>query len=81
MENKTKLSPPWYTFMRKLSALFGEDADIKNIIADGGDETLSNPRIKILVYNDNKAHALTKLLPPCVYFGDVRLDIEVVPSN
>lgn len=76
MSDKTaKLSPPWVTFYRKVNALFGEDPDIR-IQFHEDDNT-----IKLYVEGQDKAEALTKILPVEKNFGGVTLYIEVIPAN
>jgi len=75
MSKKTKLSPPWIIFYRELEVLFGGDPGItikydekKNIV-------------ELYVENENKADALTQLLPEEKYFGNVVVKIKVIPAN
>lgn len=72
---KMKLSAPWYTYYSKLCALFGEDPDIK-LSFDREEMT-----IKIYVEGQKKADALDHLLPVKKEFGNVSVDIQVIPAN
>ena len=70
-----KISSPWVTYVHKLQCLFGDDPDIK---IDYSDETTT---VKILVKSVDKTIALTNLLKPKVQFGNVTLNVQVIPSN
>lgn len=74
---KAKLSPPWMTYVKKLEMLFGRDPDIEITFIGAAD----NPKVNLLVKEDKKAHALTQILPTAVSFGDVALNIAVIPAN
>lgn len=73
-EIKTKLSPPWCTYVSELKAIFEEDPDIKIIYNE-------NNIVKIYVNNVDKATALTYLLKSYEDFGNVTLFIQVIPPN
>ena len=70
-----KLSAPWVEYVRKIEALFGNDPDIK-IIVDDEDNVL-----RLFVEGQDKADALSQLLPTQLDFGNVRLYISVIPAN
>ena len=74
-ERQTRIAPPWIQYVHKLSALFGNDPEIK-MDYDNDEYTL-----KMFVGNEIKADAINKLLPAEKAFGNVTLKIEVVPSN
>lgn len=74
-EVRTKLAPPWVTFVNEINALFGEDPDI-GVTYDNNEHT-----VKIYVEDNEKAAALDKLLPEEKVFGNVTLKIYVVPAN
>lgn len=69
------LSSPWVIFYRKVNELFKEDPEVK-IVFDQDNNVLN-----LYVDNDEKAEALTKLLPTEKEFGNVVLKIRVVPAN
>ena len=69
------LSSPWVIFYRKVNELFKEDPEVK-IVFDQ-----DNNALNLYVDNDEKAEALTKLLPTEKEFGNVVLKIRVVPAN
>lgn len=75
MERNFNLSAPWYTYGKKIDALFGKDPDIKVSIEDDG------TRIKLYVTGIGKAYALTRLLPTTKEFGEVTVRIDVIPAN
>ena len=70
-----KLSAPWDVYFRKLEALFKYDSQIR-IEYDREDIT-----IKLYVESVDKANALSLLLPTEKVFGNVTLNIEVIPAN
>lgn len=72
---KLKLSAPWTTYYRQVQAMFKHDKEIRVIY----DENERN--IKLYVDNETKAAALTKLLPETVTFGNVSLNVTVIPFN
>ncbi len=72
---RLKISPPWVTYVNQLIALFKEDPEIQ-IVYDN-DEM----EVKLFVDNAKKAEALTYLLPYQEEFGNVILDITIIPSN
>jgi len=74
-DKKTKLSPPWIEYYRKLEAMFGPDPDIK--VEFNEDEM----HIKLYVESHEKATALDELLPVQKDFGNVSVFIEVIPAN
>ena len=72
---RLKISPPWITYVNKLNALFCEDPDIK-IVYDNNKIT-----VRLYVNDGEKAEALYRLLPENKIFGNVILQIYVIPSN
>ena len=74
-ENKVKLSAPWFTYYREIVALFGKDPDIKITFDE------ENNNIKIFVDGQDKADAIDYLLPDEKEFGNVKVTIDVIPSN
>jgi len=73
---KVKLSSPWQEFFNELEALFAADDDVKLSFDDGEEK-----KIILRVNGEEKASALSKLLPEEKVFGNVSVCIEVVPSN
>lgn len=78
MNDKLKLSTPWVTLYRQIGALFGEDPDVKveYIAGDGND-----PTIKLYVEGQDKADAISRILPLTYEFGNVTVSVIVVPAN
>ena len=78
MKNKINLSAPWVTLYRRFEAMFGDDPDIKveYVAGDGND-----PIIKLYVEGQDKADAITKILPATYEFGGVTVSVVVVPAN
>ena len=72
---KVKLSAPWFTYIREVEALFGEDPEITI-------SYIEDPlTMKLYVDNATKADALAQLLPDEKVFGETVLTIIVIPSN
>ena len=72
---KLKLSPPWITFAKEVTALFETDEEVK-VLYDGVEQTIT-----LFVDNAAKADALTALLPEQKEFGNVAVKLIVKPSN
>jgi hypothetical protein len=70
-----KLSPPWISYFNQLKALFEKDPDVKLEYDD------DKHMIEIYVKGEGKAEAIVKLLPERKTFGNVNIDIIVIPSN
>ena len=76
--NKLKLSAPWVTLHHQIEAMFGDDPDIKvEYVAGDGED----PEIKLYVSGQDKADAISKLLPQTYEFGGVTVNVTVVPAN
>lgn len=72
-EVRTKLSPPWITWLSEIEQMFGQDPDIKISYDDY--------TIKLYVANAEKAAALDCVLPCAREFGNVIMYLKVVPPN
>lgn len=70
-----KLSSPWVTYYNEIKALFGEDPDIRVEYDEDENE------VKLFVEDQEKADALSQLLPPAKAFGNVVMKITVIPAN
>ena len=70
-----KLAAPWISFSNMIKAMFEKDDEVTVNYDEGAQ------KIKVLVDNPSKAEALTKLLPTHKTFGNVVLQIEVIPAN
>ena len=72
---RMKLSPPWCQRYSQIAALFKYDSEVHVIFDE------DNYEVKLYVDDDNKAAALTVLLPEEYEFGNIRLKVQVVPAN
>ncbi len=72
---KLKLSAPWCTYYRQVQAMFKHDKEIRVMYDEDARE------IKLYVDNETKAAALSQLLPDTMTFGNVSLNITIIPSN
>lgn len=75
MKGKMNISAPWITFYREMEALFKEDPAV-NIEYDEENRT-----IVLRVAREEKADALSQLLPKMKSFGNVTIKILVLPAN
>ena len=77
MKNNLKLAAPWYTYQKKVKALFDRDPEIKvgDIILpeDGRADYLFDIEIR----NHEKFLALDRVFPKCVQFGNITLAINL----
>ena len=70
---RLKISPPWITYVNKLSAIFDEDPQIAfNTNLGGG-----TYEVTLATNNAEKAAALRWLLPEEKVFGNVTLNINI----
>ena len=77
----TKLSAPWYTYQKKLSALFGGDAQIEvSDVTPGGPEG-ADYIIYLVVYNHEKFLAIDRTIVKTVSFGNVTLAVVPVDAE
>ena len=70
-----KLSPPWDIWYKKVQALFEYDSEV-HVIFDQ-----DKPELTLYVDDDEKAEALSSLLPEVKEFGNVKLPVIIVPAN
>lgn len=70
-----RLEAPWYTYQKKLFALFERDPDI--LVGDliQNDDSDSDYVINIEVMNHEKFEALDRVLPTYKYYGNVSVRI------
>ena len=68
-------SSPWVVYYREVQALFSEDSSIKVFLDE------ENYELDIYVDGQNKAEALSMLLPSEKVYGNVTLKINIIPSN
>lgn len=69
------LAAPWVEFYQEIKALFGADPAIKIDYDD--DERV----ISLRVEGEEKAEALEALLPKEKAFGNVTVEVRVIPAN
>lgn len=74
-KKEVKIAPPWIQYVNKLVALFGKDPEIHL------DYKNDEHTVTMRVDNHEKAEALIKLLPAAKEFGNVTLNINIVPCN
>lgn len=72
---KLKLASPWTTCFRQFKAFFQKDPDVRVVFDE------DTPAIKIYVENQDKADALAYLIPTSRQFGNVTLQITIIPAN
>ena len=63
----THLSPPWWSYQRKVKALFGSDPEVR--VRDLFQVDEGNYTLFIIIRSEKKAQAIRALLPRCVEFG------------
>ena len=73
--DETKLAPPWVTWAREVTALFEHDEEVTVEIDEDA------PSVAIRVTNAIKADALAQIVPTEMQFGNVTLDVAVIPAN
>ena len=73
-EERLKVSPPWITYIHKLTALFDEDPQIAFNVDFSADR---GPSVTLSINNGEKAAALIKLLPTEVEYGNITLTVTV----
>lgn len=71
---KLALSAPWNTLYRKIKCMFDKDPDVE-ILYDEEEAT-----INVFVADKVKAAAIEKLLPALVSFGNISVNIKIVPG-
>jgi hypothetical protein len=72
---KVNISAPWWTYYRKLEALFEKDQEIHTTFQE------DEKRIIFRVENLDKAEALAELLPGTVTFGNVTVTIDILSDS
>lgn len=75
MSDVLRLSAPWVNYYREINALFGEDPDV--LVQYDEDENVINLRVD----GQDKADAISKILPEEKTFGSVTVKINVIPAN
>lgn len=75
MEATTGIASPWAVYAGRVAALFAGDKDVK-VAYDN-----ETPKVTLFVEGEDKADAIRSLMPQDRWYGNVTLEIEVVPSN
>ena len=70
-----KLAAPWLTFFNEVKALFEQDPEVHVVFDEEKYE------LALYVENPRKADALTQLMPTEKVFGNVKVQIKVVPAD
>lgn len=73
---EVKMQSPWVVYGKKVAALFECDPDVSVMVIDD-----DRPILKVLVHGDDKAESISAILPDEMTFGNVTLEIEVIPDN
>ena len=66
---------PWIGYYKEIKSLFQEDSTVKVKYDD------SKNTIKLYVEDEEKADALAQLLPNRKVFGNITVNIDVIPAN
>lgn len=72
---KLKMLSPWMVFYREVDAMFKKDPEVQ-VVYDEDAQV-----IKLFVENIDKADALVQILPEEKEFGNVTVQIAVIPAN
>lgn len=72
---KLKMLSPWMVFYREIDAMFKRDPEVQVVYDE------DTQMIKLFVDNTSKADALAQILPDEKEFGNVTVQIVVIPSN
>ena len=74
---KLRLEAPWYTYQKKLAALFEQDPDVTVADIYEGDDDDADFVIDIEVSNHEKFVALDRVMPSYKTFGNVTVEINL----
>ncbi len=72
---RLKISPPWITYVNMVNALFEHDPEVQ-LLYDNNDKV-----VELHVEDPTKAYAIDRLLPDVVEYGNISLDVKVIPGN
>lgn len=72
---KLDIQAPWTILYNEIKALFRDDPDVRVDCDESG------THVKLYVDKVNKAEALTMIMPTEREFGNVKMQIEVIPPN
>ena len=73
--SKTNMYSPWVVFSRKIEVLFENDPEVDVRFNE------DSYTITLLVDNENKAFALSKIMPESKTFGNVEVKINIIPPD
>lgn len=79
MKEELKLSAPWEIFYSEFILLFKDDPDISSITFDDAPGPIKT--IKMYVEDQDKADALSRIIPNRKEMGNITIHIEIVPAN
>ncbi len=71
-----KLSPPWYTYHKKVQAMFGRDPEVE--VKDLGEIEDGKYSYMILVSEKKKAGAIKAILPQNVEMGNIEIHLTIL---
>jgi len=71
----TMLSAPWYTYVRKLRALFEADPEVRVLFHE------DTNTVELVADTVKKAEAIRKLLPTEVRFGHILVKVHVISAS
>lgn len=72
---RMKISPPWITYVNEVNCLFEHDPEVQ-LIYDNDEKT-----VELYVEDPTKAFAIDRLLPDEVEYGNIVLEVKVIPGN
>ena len=75
MDEKLKVASPWITFARRVYKLFETDPEVRV------EWNENDMELKLYVESQEKADALSQILPAERSFGNVKVAITIVPAN
>lgn len=72
---RMKISPPWITYVNEVNCLFEHDPEVQ-LIYNNDEKT-----VELYVEDPTKAFAIDRLLPDEVEYGNIVLEVKVIPGN
>jgi len=70
-----KMIAPWIDYYREVEALFKNDPSVRVLYDD------EHKELCLYVDDSDKAYALTEVMPTDKVFGNVKLNINIIPAN
>lgn len=77
MEERLTLVSPWVNLKKEIEILFARDPEVEIELSIDGDVKV----IMLRVNNSDKAEALERILPKEKTYGNVTVNIMVIPAN